>query len=261
MQDAFQSFGTDVNRVMTRIGLMDGPNSPSLQTRASLFLRKTFRSKLSYVLYVALLLFFLLVVFIGQGSETPAYKIKIDTRDTRGTNNLSNTTTDSTIISYTNSTGNSTITNSSSLGNSTTEIETNVTLIGIDTFVDNRQRQSDDTIMWFLLVFSFMLWMIILNVLRCLKLRVHSLENNQYSRTDSTFLMQLMQLRGDQNSEQRLRMMLMNRDFSGDDYEMLQMLDNGATANRECTDFCKFQIVCTLTVNTIINRICAINTQ
>lgn len=76
---------------------------------------------------------------------------------------------------------------------------------------------------------SFITWMIIIQVVRCLRSAQFRSSGVLESRNGSAdMLMQLMQMRrsgANPALSNRLRMALLQRDFNGDDYEMLQTLD------------------------------------
>lgn len=81
------------------------------------------------------------------------------------------------------------------------------------------------------LVIACLIWMLLLQFVRCIRVRRLSAMSNPMAQQEQLMLTQFLQLSRSRNQPlavmaQRMRLMLLNRDFTGDDYEILQQLDD-----------------------------------
>lgn len=89
------------------------------------------------------------------------------------------------------------------------------------------------TAVWLSLFLSMCCWFAVIQCLRYLRngnLGLTTLSRARFDTSERMILSQLMQMSrsaGSPAMAARLRMLMLNRDFTGDDYEMLQQLDSG----------------------------------
>jgi hypothetical protein len=139
-------------------------------------------------------------------------------------NNIDNTTpsiisntTDS--ISIYNITSNSTSTNNTTISNNTTTI--------IDPNNTTNQVTDPASSFWLSILFTLFTWLILIQILKCVRVAAFSY-HRQREQLQQLSLLTNNNNRSNNNNNAlatRLRLALLQRDFTGDDYEMLQQLD------------------------------------
>jgi hypothetical protein len=94
------------------------------------------------------------------------------------------------------------------------------------------KKISADSRTWFSLLISFFTWMIIIQIIQYIRNRTHVVFSSGMTRPPSQIQLLRQLLRFQENIDNtlpglsnRLRLALLQRDFTGDDYELLQQLD------------------------------------
>ena len=108
---------------------------------------------------------------------------------------------------------------------------------------NSSKPHSNSNSIWFSMIVSFMTWLAFIQVIRCLYRVTRSYRENASptarnadSGESTQLVMRLMQLGrvgATGGLSNRMRMALLQRDFTGDDYEMLQSLDDNTQQRRQ----------------------------
>lgn len=243
MADSLALLRTQINstfrRVLNYVGVNENDSeNDTAESRLQNYLNRIFGGKLRYVLFGCVLSLISLIAIISQGNEHYNYapsspylmKAKIspteNLRERLDKFNISDK--DFHII-------NSTMHN---LEKSIRASRTNATLsIQRTNKLRQERNASASSSFWLSMMLSFSAWMLVLQALRFLRgagmigsmFRTQSFTTRQRrSVAEIQMLTQLSRLAGSNipGLSDRLRMALMNRDFDGNDYEMLQRLDD-----------------------------------
>ena len=187
-----------MNRLFERIGVRNDGNDDTMQERWINYLRSIFGNSLKYVIYSVAVFIFLLYALLIQGNEKVIWN---------SSNN--NSVTDGQDVHFPNNTQEAVI-------NGTT----NGTLPSTHKYSDSLFS------FWLSIGVSILSWFALIQILRYI--RNSSFSNNtnyQRQREQMRFLTQLSRANIPGLST-RVRLALLQRDFTGDDYEMLQQLDD-----------------------------------
>ncbi len=214
LPDVSGTFSSFILGALTRVGIRsndDGPDGTPLSSRIYRRFQATFGPKLPYMIY-GCVLFVLFCLAVNGSSDTIAVAVK------------------STIIKHSQQSPSLRGSQVEPLVDGTQVVDPAATTNPTTTHPAKGQTASFYVSMFL----SFLTWVTIIQVVRCLR----RLRYNQAMSTSGTalnsagsaeLLMQLFRTRhlggGDPAVANRLRMALLQRDFNGDDYEMLQTLD------------------------------------
>lgn len=188
------------------------------QSRVYRRLSATFGGKLPYVLLSLVLSILYLIAVLGEANETAIYIPQNTNKNLRGVANTNNTVVGTTPASNTHTTSTSK--------------------------VNSGKHESSSSFMFSMFV-SVLFWLFMVQLWRYLRhvalARAVSnrASNPNASRESIQLLSQLLQMGrggGPAALTGRLRMALLQRDFTGDDYEMLQALDDSPRAQRGATE-------------------------
>jgi hypothetical protein len=202
---------TRIRRMLNSFGLRDTANLPEpLGRRAYLFLFNIFGNKLKYLLYVFCLFLFVMYAWVVQYNEEY----------------LKEELTKIVVPSHKNETY-----PMPSPGNQTNNIPTNTN----STLIHDSHKISPYSTLsfWLSIIFSVVSWVAIIQLMQYIRRNsLQSGSNNLFGRQRQNEQMEfLSQLRRMSNLSNipglrtRLRLAMLERDFTGDDYEILQELD------------------------------------
>jgi len=205
-------------------------------------------SKLQYVLFGSVLLFFFLcaVLTIGREMSVQEYRdsliVSIITDDLPTSGDGADQYMNSTLLELANATTvywNTTASHS----NDTTPIPTTQQPVVQHTlYVQHESNQP----LWVSLILSLLLWYILIQMYKVLHNNAsEGTTTDRMDRDNARMIHQLMVM-GGPNRTGRLRLAFLNRDFTGDDYEMLRSL--GACDYPSLPLVCYVMLACTTTV-------------
>lgn len=233
LPDISGTFSDIVLGTLTRVGVRsndDGPEGTPLSSRIYRRFSSTFGAKLPYLVY-SCILFLLFIVAVNGNSDSIIIEsqavINNQHKSLRGSNQ--------------------------SLPIDGVDTKTHPS---VATTAHAQHSTSQHSATFYVMMFlSFFLWVIIIQIARCLRRAQFHTASSLDSRNGSTeMLLQLMQMRRSGSGanpalSNRLRMALLQRDFNGDDYEMLQTLDQDVSprARRGASQ----QLIDTLPLHTV----------
>lgn len=216
MSTARSQMSSSFRRTMQRFGWDDGSNNTN-SYRTQLYnavVRVVGPGRVKILAFIVLISTFFLYVLVIQNHEISLqehYHISVFHKNihviSSDSSQSANSTTPASVpITTTNSTENSTETSEP------------------DNLVDNNSNQQSMTSFWASIFFSVLMWMMVMQMIRCMR-QMAIMSGRDPSQLRAIQLTQL----GNRNApgfSTRLRLAMLQRDFTGDDYEMLQQLDN-----------------------------------
>lgn len=178
-------------------GIGDGGNSSlSFQQRSVNYLQRIFGNRLKYLVYILVIAIFCLYALLVQSNEDLIWNPVVVPPSNSSSSDIFDVQR-----------------------NSLNQTNTNTTII------DHRSKTNSTFSLWLSVGISIISWIALIQVLRYIRNSSYNNANNQRQREQVRFLQQLSRANIPGLST-RLRLALLQRDFTGDDYEMLQQLDD-----------------------------------
>ena len=183
--------------MLNSFGLQDSTNNTlPFHQRMINSLRRIFGDKLKYVVYIAFLFLFFLYAWMIQKTE---YEVWNYHNQDQVHNSTSTNTPDPSNMVNVNTTGNSTN--------------------------DHKQAQSSTFSLWLAIGIVIFSWVLLIQILKYIRYASYASQHHQRQREHLQFLSQLSRSNAP-GLATRLRLAMLQRDFTGDDYEILQQLDD-----------------------------------